>query len=132
MDSTKLLKVIKKIVKEEVRKQVKSVINEVLAERFISSVSSGNLSQVIAEGKKESPSSAPRAAESRESIVQKEQMRKKFLEKVTDNDPMLNMIYEDVDPTQMNSAPNGHQILPDGAYVDSDDEGVDPTIFMRR
>ncbi len=133
MSSEKLVKVIKQIVRQEVKRQVKTTLNEVLAERYLESLQTGqgnSLKQVIAEKREV----APARAESRQEQISKMEMRKKLLENVTDNDPMLSMIYEDIDPNSIKGSAHtsaATQAL-EGAYVDDDDEGVDPMIFMRR
>lgn len=129
MDSKKLLKVIKQIVREEVKSQVKNAVNEVLAERYISNLKSGNsISEVLSVSR----GSDRQESSKRVNEEERRKMRQNLLEKVTDGDSMLSMIYEDVDPNQIkgSSAPVPKSL--EGQFVDDDDEGVDITSFSRR
>lgn len=119
MDSNKLIEVIKKIVRKEVRSTVSSVIkesvenhvNKLLAERFISSVSSGQ--SIVKEFKKNEPAIDPRV----EQKMISESRKKELLRKLgVENDSTANAIFEDVE-------------VPGS---EDDDEGIDLSQFGMR
>lgn len=119
INAKNLISLIKKIVKEEVKKTVKNEINAVLAERFIASI---NQKTIVTEA----PSPPPPKQFQQKQISQ--DRRKDLLKKMgIDENPMLQMIYEDVSSAPAPAQPvviNGMAVP-----VDSDDEGIDLSQF---
>jgi len=120
MDKQKLINSIRKIVKEEVHKILKPMINEVLAEKYMNvlSESKNSLTEVY------KPQSVL-TQQKETSQIDREKMRKAMIQKIAGNDPIQQMMYEDIDfDTKVASLPDSS-----GGYIDSDDEGVDISQF---
>lgn len=119
INAKNLISLIKKIVKEEVKKTVKNEINAVLAERFIASI---NQKTIVTEAP-----SQPTPKQFQQKQISQDR-RKDLLKKMgIDENPMLQMIYEDVSSAPAPAQPviiNGMAV-----HVDSDDEGVDLSQF---
>lgn len=131
MDSAKLLKVIKKIVKEEVKTQVKLVLNEVLAEHFLANLSRpSNLSQTISEV---APVKKQQIQEDKIRQQEKIEERKRKIQNLAGDDYMMASLFEDVDENpQMPSGFIGEAVLTASGVIDSDDDGVDLSLFNRK
>jgi hypothetical protein len=122
-NAKELIKLIREVVKVELSKTVKPLIKEmiqaevnaVLAERFIATLSNRSL---VTEEHEPAPTQQ-RPKLSAPSPVRKSELLKKL--GVEENDSMMKMIYEDVSE----QAPAVSMTLPDGSYVDADDEGID-------
>lgn len=120
MDSSKLINVIRKIVREEVKRVVKPIINEVLADRFIQTLNE----------KKDTSKSMKEVFNVKEDPKKREQdrknLRESLLKKVAGDDPMQQLIFGDVEPVNGMSDISNNAA---GAYIDTDDEGVDLSKF---
>ncbi len=123
MDTSKLVKIIKKIVREEVRRCVAPMVNEVLSEKFLHLLTEGRTSQApAAVSAKVEPSLA--------TMVEKTNLRENIKKKIIDGDPMKNLIYGDIDGRAAAQVSAASSALP-GQYVDPEDDGVDLTVFTR-
>lgn len=130
IDSTKLIKLIKKVVREEVRSTISSLlkerveieVNKILAERFVASIGAGS-AKVIPETKQPQPPQKPQPSQKQINESRKRDLLKKM---GVDENPMMQSIFEDVE------IPTGGQVVSIGGnqiVMDDDDEGIDLSIF---
>lgn len=131
MDSTKLVKLIRKVVREEVRKAVKPAINEVLAEQFIRVLGEQrapgkSLSSIVTKTESISEDLGQNQQLQRRKEMEKKRLQEK-IQQISGGDPMSQMIFESIDDEDRSAihTPEG----PAGAYVDTDDDGVDLSQF---
>ncbi len=131
MDSSKIIKLIRKMVREEVRKAVKPMMNEILAEQFIKVLSqqknseSSLLTSVLSEATETSTGPTDEEKIVKRHKYEQRQLQERIKE-ISGEDPMAKMIFEDIDDSDRAAI---HQSAPDGAFVDMDDEGVDLSKF---
>lgn len=121
MNSKLLIKLIRKIVREEVQRVAKPLINEFLAEQFIKAAVEKRpsaLNEVF---------EMPEPVRPKPSTKPKQEIRKELLKKLgVENNPMAALIYDDDVLSQSQKTPSANAPnLPEGAYVDDDDEGID-------
>lgn len=132
---------IRKIIREEIKEIVSQEVNAILAEKFVVSMNSKqslnenfNVSRV--------ESTPPKMMAQTQNSSKKEELKKSLLKKMgADENPMMALIYgdEDVYEAPKMVLPNGVVApssqptqLPNGMIVDSDDEGIDISQFMRK
>ena len=130
---SQLLIFIRKIIKEElqslVKKEVKLAINEVLAEHFLKNLSQDNNAKstlnVVMETQ---PQSEQKIVSKKDNLKQKEELKELLMKRlgVSDN-PMMKMIYEDISVDDVKGGIQNPAV--NGAFIDSDDDGVDPSLF---
>lgn len=135
--SEKLTTLIKVLVEKEVKKQLPKIIkeqvsayvNEALANKFVSSLNEGkssNLNSLFAE---ESKKKERQLTEDKKK--QRNELLKEMKKKVAGDDPVMNLIYEDINETI--STPHAASAASPGMSMsldsDDDDEGVDISKF---
>ena len=137
MDSSKVIKVIRKIVREEVRKAVKPLLNEILAEQFVKILAQNNnqnsnqkslslTNTVLQETSDYDGPTLEQRNTKRQAFLQEERRRR--FQELTAGDPMQELIYGDLNPEEV-EAVSTISNAPEGAYVDTPDEGVDLSRF---
>lgn len=131
----KLKTLIKILVEKEVKKQislalkeqVNASVNEALANKFVSSLNENksSINTLFTAEKKESK------VQTEERKKQKQELLKEMKKKVAGDDPVMNLIYEDITETistpYASSAPSNSPAL--GGTDDDEDEGVDISKF---
>ena len=123
----------RKMVREEVRKAVKPIVNEILAEQFIRILGqqknnkTSSLTSVLAEATGTPIDSTDEEKISKRRAYEKNQLQER-IQLISGGDPMAKMIFEEIDDRDR-AAVHSAVSVPDGAYVDMDDEGVDLSQF---
>ena len=131
MNSSKIIKLIRRLVREEVHRAVKPMVNEVLAEQFIRVLgqkgekSGQSLTSVLGEVERPQPPAESGQLAKRQAH-EKQQLQER-IQKLSGGDPMAKMIFEDID--DRDRAAVHAPVAPGGGYTDMDEEGVDLSRF---
>lgn len=118
---------IKKVLKPILKEYVRNEVNAVLAEQFVATLSRSKETLLESINADDEPSIQPKSftrKSTSNSSQAREERRKQLLEKLgAQNNPAMQMIYEDIDDSNVSMKPLSGPFA--GAYVDSDDDGVD-------
>lgn len=133
MNSDKLTKLIKILVEKEVKKQIapmlkeqiSAMVNETLANKFVGIISENKQNGLDGLFKIESKEQKKAIKES--VLKQKEERLNEMRKKIAGDDPMMQMIYEDVSPSAASAASTPS--VSGGHFENPDDEGVDLSKF---
>lgn len=113
------------MIRQECKKIVKPMINEVLAEQFLKVITENKSSEMSLAKFNQSPDQEEEL-DSRENfrLKQIQEQHQKKLAKLAGNDPMQQLIYEDINPEEASQTTRLTNV-PEGFHIDSDDDGVD-------